>query len=1229
MCLAECIASAARGVPRLKSSPIERLSDVICDMPPVNPSLENPIQNEKTGLLDSLRSIIEGTKQHFNANYRFQVCEKILDAAASVVNAGDVPLVNILHFISNLPRDVTNIGPLRFEVQKWLLNEEKCSSSCKSQILGFLTSLTAFPENFVCLHQPLGGNVTYDDDDVDLWQTEADRWARVTFLLIENQHVRSIYDFIQDHGSTLIKENNQLRWVPVKFLILVLSLVQELQVYQRRIADDPFPKSRKTEHEFPSTENHIHFVEQSSFLNFGQSLLSIADNLVSFAKISSSIWWSSTVEGENILPNAVKGRLGGPSQRRLSSFATTQVLEAIIAVKCLAAVLGWCGQMKLDSSLDCVTSFLWDFCWKMVTSPLGRSEAKAELSLAGHEAMTHALKALVPVFSPLSLHLISEGRKSLLSSVNHEQVLDSFVQTFLQNVNDLISAGDLLRTRRAILMNWKWNCLESLLSIPKSALKNGVGIRNSNYFFSQNTMRLIFDDLVESLENAGEASVLPILRSVRLVVELFASGRSGAVVSSCDGITAQMMWDLVNPCWILHASCTKRRVAPIAALLSSVLHSSVFNDVNMHQSDGTSGPLKWFIGKILDVGSKSPRTTRLAALHLTGLWLKYPITIKFYMNELKLLTMYGSVAFDEDFEAELTENQEAKSEVAVLAQSPDPELTAEFVNTELYARVSVAALFYKLSDIAGRVGSVDENEVSWAALVSGQMFLLELLQFALNDKDLSKELYKKYSAIHRRKIRVWQMICVLVRFANQEIVETVTCFLHKALQKNNMPSVRQYLETFAIHIYLKFPLLVGQQLVPLLRNYDIRPQTLSSYIYIAANVILHADKSIKSSHLAELFPPIIPMLTSHHHTLRGFAQLLVYQILQKLLPDWDTDASVTLSLPKRCLEDLKSYLTCNPDCARLRASMEGYIDSFDPKEAVTPAGIFSDRVEELNFECVPKNLMEQVITFLNDARDDLRGSMAKDAAAIRNEALNGNDYSIRTEKPVDSDGGASLIHQQNGVTSDFQKKFTLSKYKMLSAGDLLMDDKESLESFVGIEKEDQLLEQLLSSRSAELQKLREGRQPFILVASFIDRIPNLAGLARTCEVFRAAGLAIADKNISKDKQFQLISVTAEKWIPLIEVPVSSVKTFLEKKKHEGFAILGLEQTANSTPLDQYVFPRKTVLVLGKEKEGIPVEIIHVLDACIEIPQLGIIRSLNVHVSGAIAMWEYTRQQRLR
>ena len=49
-----------------------------------------------------------------------------------------------------------------------------------------------------------------------------------------------------------------------------------------------------------------------------------------------------------------------------------------------------------------------------------------------------------------------------------------------------------------------------------------------------------------------------------------------------------------------------------------------------------------------------------------------------------------------------------------------------------------------------------------------------------------------------------------------------------------------------------------------------------------------------------------------------------------------------------------------------------------------------------------------------------------------------------------------------------------------------------------------------------------------------------------------------------------------------------------------------------------------MLVLGNEKEGIPFDIISHLDVVVEIPQEGIIRSLNVHVSAAIAIWEFTR-----
>lgn len=54
------------------------------------------------------------------------------------------------------------------------------------------------------------------------------------------------------------------------------------------------------------------------------------------------------------------------------------------------------------------------------------------------------------------------------------------------------------------------------------------------------------------------------------------------------------------------------------------------------------------------------------------------------------------------------------------------------------------------------------------------------------------------------------------------------------------------------------------------------------------------------------------------------------------------------------------------------------------------------------------------------------------------------------------------------------------------------------------------------------------------------------------------------------------SVTAEQWIPVVEVPEAGISNYLKRKRREGYSILGLEQTANSVSIDKYLFPQKVV-----------------------------------------------------
>ena len=151
------------------------------------------------------------------------------------------------------------------------------------------------------------------------------------------------------------------------------------------------------------------------------------------------------------------------------------------------------------------------------------------------------------------------------------------------------------------------------------------------------------------------------------------------------------------------------------------------------------------------------------------------------------------------------------------------------------------------------------------------------------------------------------------------------------------------------------------------------------------------------------------------------------------------------------------------------------------------------------------------------------------------------------------------------------------------------------------------------------------RQEIVIVASLLKKMPNLGGLTRTAEIFAASKLILPSMAVVQDKTFQDLAVSADVWLPMEAVSDVQLKDWLLEQKRNGFSLIGLEQTSTSHPLQEYTFPQKTVLLLGNEKRGIPVDLLQLLDASVEIPQLGLIRSLNVHVSASICIWEYTKQ----
>ncbi|DBA85457.1 TPA: hypothetical protein ACH3X2_000409 [Trebouxia sp. C0005] len=641
-------------------------------------------------------------------------------------------------------------------------------------------------------------------------------------------------------------------------------------------------------------------------------------------------------------------------------------------------------------------------------------------------------------------------------------------------------------------------------------------------------------------------------------------------------------------CWLAVSEEEKLQPAHCQALLEA------FCSVHLFVADtpaglrgalhGEEGPLQWLVHQVLWAGQRSPRLMALAALHLAPLFLACPPAALFYQQHIKKLLLFDA--------------KHASPEGSTFMQQSswdglerlDLGLAGQRAHTYASPRVVAVCLIHRLAHLPPsqpdphHTDSSSPEEAA-AADALGQSLYASLLA----EPVLQVVNYQINSAVHRSKVRTWQALAVLSAFIPRGHVQPALAQLWPLLQGKDVSSVRQYIESIMVNLMLQKPVQSMEQcVVPSLQTYDAKHHDgITSAILVGAHLVRHAPAACQQQMWQGFVAAAWPWTMWHHHAIRTFAQLVLHHLLEDF-PEAVPEVAIQLPSPWR--ECLKFFRT-NPDMQRLEKSLAPAMRSYKPHQAITPAGVFhsgcqlaGSSEENVGLEGAPLTLLDGVTTFLNTQRATLRREASSLAGCITTGA---SDRSVG---------------QSN---SDYQRK-------MMPLGHMIAD----LDIVTG---KDAVVEG--GGRPCETK-----RQGIILVASLVDKVPNLAGLTRTCEVFRAAALAVSDMRITKDPLFSSISVTAEQWMPLLEVPEAALNHWMAQKRAEGYRLIGVEQTAGSTLLPEFAFPSKSVLLLGREREGIPLELLQLLDHTVEIPQLGVIRSLNVHVSGAIALYEYSRQQ---
>lgn len=81
-------------------------------------------------------------------------------------------------------------GQLRLTVQRWLsgCGYKDCRANCCINEMKLCKNLYDFPQSFISNHLSMDTSLNFDDGDFSAWEFEANRWARVLFLAITEEH---------------------------------------------------------------------------------------------------------------------------------------------------------------------------------------------------------------------------------------------------------------------------------------------------------------------------------------------------------------------------------------------------------------------------------------------------------------------------------------------------------------------------------------------------------------------------------------------------------------------------------------------------------------------------------------------------------------------------------------------------------------------------------------------------------------------------------------------------------------------------------------------------------------------------------------------------------------------------------------------------------------------------------------------------------------------------------
>jgi tRNA guanosine-2'-O-methyltransferase len=143
-----------------------------------------------------------------------------------------------------------------------------------------------------------------------------------------------------------------------------------------------------------------------------------------------------------------------------------------------------------------------------------------------------------------------------------------------------------------------------------------------------------------------------------------------------------------------------KRLAALAAMMSTLLHPALFSQPELHGARSPPGgpplddgatveveaaPIKWLVHRLLTAGDKSARLMRVLALQLCGVFVTCPdVAGGYYLPVMLRLCLHGQavgIGVDRDLQEELSVSTVTREHYARLPPPPDASLARMFENS--------------------------------------------------------------------------------------------------------------------------------------------------------------------------------------------------------------------------------------------------------------------------------------------------------------------------------------------------------------------------------------------------------------------------------------------------------------------------------------------------------------------------------------------------------------------